>query len=78
MRIAEAAFNWGAEVALTSPSHRSGTDRIAEVARNAKHFAFIINIQGDEPLIDSRLIDKIVEKLRSDLHASDRHCRASV
>jgi 3-deoxy-manno-octulosonate cytidylyltransferase (CMP-KDO synthetase) len=66
MRIAEAAFNWGAEVALTSPSHRSGTDRIAEVARKAEHFAFIINIQGDEPLIDSRLIDKIVEKLRSD------------
>jgi len=67
MRIAEAAFNWGAEVALTSTSHCSGTDRIAEVARNAKQFAFIINIQGDEPLVDPRLIDKIVEKLRSDL-----------
>src|SRR5438132_7965983 len=66
MRIAEAAFNWGAEVALTSASHRSGTDRIAEVAHNAKQFAFIINIQGDEPLVDPRLIDKIVEKLRSE------------
>jgi 3-deoxy-manno-octulosonate cytidylyltransferase (CMP-KDO synthetase) len=66
MRIAEAAFNWGAEVALTSTSHRSGTDRIAEVARNAKQFAFVINIQGDEPLVDPRLIDKIVEKLRAD------------
>lgn len=66
MRIAEAAFNWGAEVALTSTSHRSGTDRIAEVARNAKQFAFVVNIQGDEPLIDPRLIDKVVEKLRSD------------
>ena len=66
MRIAEAAFNWGAEVALTSASHRSGTDRIAEVARNANQFAFVVNIQGDEPLIDSRLIDKVVEKLRSD------------
>src|SRR5512135_573609 len=49
MRIAEAAFNWGAEVALTSPNHRSGTDRIAEVAREAKQFAFVINVQGDEP-----------------------------
>ena len=78
MRIAEAAFNWGAEVALTSTSHCSGTDRIAEVARNAKQFAFIINIQGDEPLVDPRLIDKIVEKLRSDRAARDRHCRASV
>jgi 3-deoxy-manno-octulosonate cytidylyltransferase (CMP-KDO synthetase) len=65
MRIAEAAFNWGADVALTSASHRSGTDRIAEVARKAKQFAFIINIQGDEPLIEPRLIDKIVKKLRS-------------
>jgi 3-deoxy-manno-octulosonate cytidylyltransferase (CMP-KDO synthetase) len=66
MRIAEAAFNWGAEVALTSARHCSGTDRIAEVARNAKQFAFIINIQGDEPLVDPRLIDKIVGKLRAD------------
>jgi 3-deoxy-manno-octulosonate cytidylyltransferase (CMP-KDO synthetase) len=66
MRIAEAAFDWGAEVALTSKTHRSGTDRIAEVARTAKQFAFIVNIQGDEPLVDPRLIDKIVEKLRSD------------
>jgi 3-deoxy-manno-octulosonate cytidylyltransferase (CMP-KDO synthetase) len=65
MRIAEAAFRWGAEVALTSTTHCSGTDRIAEVARNAKQFAFIINIQGDEPLIHPRLIDKVVEKLRA-------------
>ena len=66
MRIGEAAFDWGAEVALTSPKHHSGTDRVAEVAKKAKEFAYIINIQGDEPLIDPRLIDKLVEKLRSD------------
>jgi 3-deoxy-manno-octulosonate cytidylyltransferase (CMP-KDO synthetase) len=66
MRIVEAAFNWGAEVALTSQKHRSGTDRIAEVTRNAKQFAFVVNIQGDEPLIEPRLIDRLVEKLRSD------------
>ena len=66
MRIAEAAFDWGAEVALTSRSHRSGTDRVAEVARHARDFAFVINIQGDEPLIDPRLVDQVVEKLRSD------------
>src|SRR5438270_9423280 len=56
MRIAEAAFNWGAEVALTSPRHESGTDRVAEVAQKAKEFAYIINIQGDEPLVDPRLL----------------------
>ena len=66
MRVAEAAFNWGAEVALTSANHCSGTDRIAEVVRKTKDFAFIVNIQGDEPLIEPRLIDRVVEKLRSD------------
>jgi 3-deoxy-manno-octulosonate cytidylyltransferase (CMP-KDO synthetase) len=66
MRIAEAAFDWGADVALTSPRHQSGTDRVAEVAQKAKEFAYVINIQGDEPLVDPRLIDKLVEKLRSD------------
>jgi len=66
MRIAEHAFDWGAEVALTSPRHQSGTDRVAEVVRNAKQFAFVINIQGDEPLIDPHLINRLFEKLRSD------------
>jgi 3-deoxy-manno-octulosonate cytidylyltransferase (CMP-KDO synthetase) len=66
MRIADAAFNWGAEVALTSSRHQSGTDRVAEAIRKARQFAFIVNIQGDEPLIEPRLIDKLVEKLRSD------------
>jgi 3-deoxy-manno-octulosonate cytidylyltransferase (CMP-KDO synthetase) len=65
MRIAEPAFNWGAEVALTSPRHQSGTDRVAEVARSAKQFAFVINVQGDEPLVAPSLIDRLVEKLRS-------------
>ncbi len=66
MRIANAAFEWGAEVALTSRRHQSGTDRIAEVAKKAKQFAFVINIQGDEPLVDPALIDSLVETLRSD------------
>src|SRR3984957_4954866 len=46
MRIARAAFDWGAEVAMTSPKHQSGTDRVAEVARKARQFGLIINIQG--------------------------------
>jgi 3-deoxy-manno-octulosonate cytidylyltransferase (CMP-KDO synthetase) len=36
------------------------------VARKTKEFAYVINIQGDEPLIDHRLIEKVVQKLRSD------------
>jgi 3-deoxy-manno-octulosonate cytidylyltransferase (CMP-KDO synthetase) len=66
MRIASAAFEWGAEVALTSPRHRTGTNRAAEVARKTNQFAYVLNVQGDEPLIDPRLIDKVVEKLQSD------------
>ena len=65
MRIAEAAFAWGAEVALTSAKHQSGTDRIAEVAKQSKKFSIIVNVQGDEPLVDPRLIDRFVETLRT-------------
>src|SRR5215212_555388 len=65
-RIAEAAFDWGAEVAMTSPKHASGTDRIAEVAAKMKGFSQIINIQGDEPLIDPKLIDRLVNELQRD------------
>ena len=65
MRIADAAFAWGAEVALTSAKHQSGTYRIAEVAKRSKKFSIIVNVQGDEPLIDARLIDRFVETLRT-------------
>jgi 3-deoxy-manno-octulosonate cytidylyltransferase (CMP-KDO synthetase) len=62
-RIAEAAFNWGAEVAMTSPNHATGTDRAAEVAKKLKGIAHVINIQGDEPLIDPKLIDRLAREL---------------
>jgi 3-deoxy-manno-octulosonate cytidylyltransferase (CMP-KDO synthetase) len=65
-RIAEAAFDWGAEVATTSANHGSGTDRIAEVAGRMRQFAHVINIQGDEPLIDPKLIDRLVRELQRD------------
>src|SRR5947207_3526213 len=65
-RIAEAAFDWGAEVTMTSPNHASGTDRIAEVAAKLKAFAHIINIQGDEPLVDPKLVDRLVRELQRD------------
>ena len=65
-RIAEAAFDWGAEVAMTSKNHDSGTDRIAEVASKTNEFSHIINIQGDEPTIDPKLIDRLVRELQRD------------
>ncbi len=63
MRIAEAAFAFGAEVSLTSPRHRSGTDRVAEVARRMPQATHFVNIQGDEPLIDPKLINRIAAAL---------------
>jgi 3-deoxy-manno-octulosonate cytidylyltransferase (CMP-KDO synthetase) len=66
MRVANAAFDWGAEVAMTSRGHHSGTDRIAEVVRKARRFDLILNIQGDEPLTEPALLDRFVETLRSD------------
>jgi 3-deoxy-manno-octulosonate cytidylyltransferase (CMP-KDO synthetase) len=66
IRIAEAAFDWGAEVALTSRQHASGTDRIAEVAGNLRGVTHIINVQGDEPLIDPKLIDRLAAALKRD------------
>lgn len=60
MRIAEAAFDFGAEVALTRSDHPSGTDRIAEVAERLRGFPIVINVQGDEPQMDPKLVDRLV------------------
>jgi len=61
-RIAEAASGFGAEAVMTSPSHRSGTERIAEVARGLDA-SVLVNIQADEPLIRPEQIDQVVEHL---------------
>jgi 3-deoxy-manno-octulosonate cytidylyltransferase (CMP-KDO synthetase) len=66
MRIAEAAFAFGAEVALTSTRHRSGTDRVAEVAKKLRGYSHIINVQGDEPLIDPAIISKLAAAMIKD------------
>lgn len=66
MRIAEAAFAFGAEVALTSEKHRSGTDRVAEVAARLRGVRHVINVQGDEPLIDPALISQLAKTLKKD------------
>src|SRR5918996_2623468 len=50
-RIAQAVRGFGGEVAMTSPSCQSGTDRVAEVARSDPRADVVVNVQGDEPLI---------------------------
>ena len=64
MRIAEVGFNFGAEVAVTAADHPSGTDRVAEVARKLKKASIILNIQGDEPLVDPALLRRLARKLQ--------------
>ncbi len=62
-RIAQEGRRFGAEVALTSPDHPSGTDRVAEVAAGAPEADLVVNVQGDEPLIDPAAIDDAVRPL---------------
>jgi 3-deoxy-manno-octulosonate cytidylyltransferase (CMP-KDO synthetase) len=61
-RIVEAAKSFGAKCVMTSPEHKSGTDRIAEAAAGIDA-EIIINVQGDEPEIDPANIDYLVELL---------------
>ena len=65
-RIRDACESFGARVAMTSSEHPSGTDRIAEAAEDIPQASHVINLQGDEPLLDPGLIDRLVETLVSD------------
>jgi len=67
-RIARVCRGFGAEVAMTRGDHASGTDRIAEAAV-ALDCDVVVNVQGDEPLIDGIVIDAAVEALAADREA---------
>jgi 3-deoxy-manno-octulosonate cytidylyltransferase (CMP-KDO synthetase) len=58
-RVADAVRAFGGEVRMTSASHRSGTDRLAEVA-GTMDCELVVNVQGDEPLIEPAMIDEAV------------------
>ena len=64
-RIAEAVRRFGGKVRMSSPTHPSGTDRIAEVVRDIA-CDLVVNIQGDEPLIEPSVIDQAVAPLADD------------
>lgn len=64
-RIAQVVRAFGGEVRMTSPHHRTGTDRVTEVARELSS-PIIVNVQGDEPLLDPRCIDQVVLPLLGD------------
>lgn len=64
-RIMDTVKNFGGQAVLTSREHRTGTDRLAEVVKNLEA-ELIVNIQGDEPLIQPEMIDQAVEPLLKD------------
>jgi 3-deoxy-manno-octulosonate cytidylyltransferase (CMP-KDO synthetase) len=70
-RIAAAARGFGAEVVMTSRTHVSGTDRIAEVAalRGWNDDDIVVNVQGDEPLIPPVVIDQVAKLLAANARA---------
>jgi 3-deoxy-manno-octulosonate cytidylyltransferase (CMP-KDO synthetase) len=64
-RIAAAVRGFGGEVRLTSAAHLSGTDRLAEVA-GSLDCGLVVNVQGDEPLIEPAMIDEAVSAFAGD------------
>jgi 3-deoxy-manno-octulosonate cytidylyltransferase (CMP-KDO synthetase) len=67
-RIVRAATAFGAEAVMTRAEHRSGTERVAEVAATTGRDdgEIYVNVQGDEPLVEPEAIDTLVEAMESD------------
>jgi 3-deoxy-manno-octulosonate cytidylyltransferase (CMP-KDO synthetase) len=64
-RIAAAVSAFGGEAIMTSPSHPSGTDRLAEVAAAIAADCYV-NIQGDEPMLDAADVDGLVQAIEDE------------
>jgi CMP-2-keto-3-deoxyoctulosonic acid synthetase len=64
-RIADVVRGFGGDVVMTRPEHPSGTDRVAEAVRELAADV-VVNVQGDEPLMDPALIDQVAATLRDD------------
>ncbi len=65
-RIFRVVADAGGEAVMTSTEHRSGSDRIAEVATHLPANSIVVNVQGDEPMISSRVIEAAVDTFVSD------------
>jgi 3-deoxy-manno-octulosonate cytidylyltransferase (CMP-KDO synthetase) len=64
-RIAAAVESFGGVVRLTHPGHRTGTDRVAETARDLR-CEIVVNVQGDLPLIEPEMIAEVIAPLTAD------------
>ncbi|HHT9132121.1 MAG TPA: 3-deoxy-manno-octulosonate cytidylyltransferase [Candidatus Tripitaka californicus] len=67
-RIFDVVKGFGGEVVMTSPEHKSGTDRVAEVAKKIDA-DIIVNVQGDEPEVHPEMVDTVVEAMQKDKEA---------
>ena len=65
-RIFDVVTESGGEAVITSPEHRSGSDRLAEVAETLPEGSIIVNVQGDEPTISPLTIEAAVDALVND------------
>ena len=65
-KVFQAVQQFGGKVVMTSSEHQTGTDRLAEVASKYAEVDVIINVQGDEPLIDPKLIDELAQEFLND------------
>ena len=68
-RIFNVCKDFGAEVEMTSTEHKSGSDRIAEIVKRHPEIAYIINLQGDEPLIEQENIKLVLQGILNDENA---------
>jgi len=68
-RILKAVESFGGDARMTRPDHRTGTERVAEVAAQEKGDVFV-NVQGDEPLLDPAAVDAAIDALLEEPAAS--------
>lgn len=66
-RIFDEVIRFGGKAVMTDPEHPSGTDRCAEVALDHPEMDVVINIQGDEPLVDFRQLEQLIHAFK-DVH----------
>ncbi|MEO5581077.1 MAG: 3-deoxy-manno-octulosonate cytidylyltransferase [Saprospiraceae bacterium] len=65
-RIYDAVLAFGGKVIMTSDKHTSGTSRCIEVSQHYTDIDWIINVQGDEPLFNSKLLDEVIGLMKRD------------